>query len=206
MNTKIILASTSPRRIELMSQAGIDAEVLAPNIEETPKRGEKPRDLVKRLAREKAGSVAMLAPDSAEDLVIIAADTIVVAPGGKRILGKPSSGRDAERMLRVLSGKTHEVLTAYCILALDLSGNTTECVRVVSSKVSIRPLTPAMIRDYVAGGEPMDKAGSYAAQGFGMNWISSIRGSYTNVVGLPMCELLSDLEEWFGVSGKPPRK
>jgi septum formation protein len=130
---------------------------------------------------------------------VIAADTTVVAPGGKRILGKPVDVRDAERMLRLISGRTHEVLTGYCLLGWDEKGRMRTWSRVVRSKVTMRKVSTAMIRDYVASGEPMDKAGSYAAQGFGMNWIQFLRGSYTNVVGLPMCELLMDLEEKFGV-------
>jgi septum formation protein len=197
---KVILASTSPRRISLMEQARIHVEVLSPRCEELTKRGESPARMVRRLALEKAQSVALL-PEAGqgEPAVVIAADTTVVAPGGKRILGKPMDVRDAERMLKLISGKTHEVLTGYCLLGWDENGRMTTWSRVVRSRVTMRKVSTEMIRDYVASGEPMDKAGSYAAQGFGMNWIQAIRGSYTNVVGLPMCELLMDLEEKFGV-------
>jgi len=196
----IILASTSPRRIDLMEQARIHVRVISPRCEELTKRGESPARMVRRLALEKAQSVAAL-PEAREPgpAVIIAADTTVVAPGGKRILGKPVDVRDAERMLKLISGRTHEVLTGYCLLGWDEKGRAKTWSRVVRSRVTMRKVSTAMIRDYIASGEPMDKAGSYAAQGFGMNWIQSIRGSYTNVVGLPMCELLTDLEEKFGV-------
>jgi septum formation protein len=197
---KIILASTSPRRIDLMEQARIHVEVISPRCEELTKRGESPARMVRRLALEKAQSVASL-PETRVlgPVVVIAADTTVVAPGGKRILGKPVDVRDAERMLKLISGKTHEVLTGYCLLGWNEKGRAKTWSRVVRSKVTMRKVSTAMIRDYIASGEPMDKAGSYAAQGFGMNWIQSLRGSYTNVVGLPMCELLTDLEEKFGV-------
>ena len=196
---EIILASTSPRRIELMAQARIPVRVVAPGCEEILRRGESPARMVRRLAIEKAESAASgpAAPRGA--LVVIAADTTVVAPDGRRILGKPADFREAERMLRLISGRTHQVLTGYCLLGRDEKGRITRQIRVVRSAVAMRKVSPAMIRDYIATGEPMDKAGSYAAQGFGMNWIRAIRGSYTNVVGLPMCELLSDLEEHFGI-------
>lgn len=197
---RIILASTSPRRIDLMEQAKVHVEVVSPRCEERVRRGESPIRMVRRLAVEKAESVVALPElQGSKELLVIAADTTVVAPGGKRILGKPTDARDAERMLKLISGRNHEVLTGYCILSRDAVGRRRKFSRVVRSKVRIRPLSTSMIRAYIATGEPMDKAGSYAAQGFGMNWIASIRGSYTNVVGLPMCELLTDLEERFGI-------
>lgn len=196
----IILASTSPRRIDLMEQARIPVRVVPPRCDELLRRGEAPARMVRRLALEKAQSVAALS--EARELgsvVVIAADTTVVAPDGERILGKPVDVRDAERMLKLISGRTHVVLTGYCLLGWDERRRAKSWSRVVRSRVTMRKVSTAMIRDYIASGEPMDKAGSYAAQGFGMNWIQSIRGSYTNVVGLPMCELLTDLEEKFGV-------
>jgi len=196
---KVILASTSPRRIDLLQQARIPVSVVSPQCEEVVRRGESPARMVRRLALEKAHSVASDVFVAGESIVVIAADTTVVAPGGKGILGKPTDIRDAERMLKRISGQTHEVLTGYCLVGQDVRGRRTEFCRVVRSKVTMRKLSTAMIRDYIATGEPMDKAGSYAAQGFGMNWIRAIRGSYTNVVGLPMCELLEDMNEKFGV-------
>ncbi|MDR3608467.1 MAG: Maf family protein [Oligoflexia bacterium] len=189
----IILASTSPRRIELMSNAGLKVEVRKPDADETPIRGEKPRALVRRLCLAKALSAAENRAVSKSEIVV-AADTIVVAPNGRQILGKPTSARDAEKMLNALSGRWHTVLTGYCIWRHDK-----KLVRVVTSKVKMRKLTKAQIRFYIGTGEPMDKAGSYAAQGLGMALVESIRGSYTNVVGLPMTQLLADLEQRFDI-------
>lgn len=199
MKTQLILASTSPRRIELMKQVGLTFQVRSPDADETPARGESPRTLVIRLAREKAFSVGRKCKSS--KTLIIAADTIVVASGGREILGKPKTQAEARRMLKKLSGKWHTVLTGYCILPLGIRGMSAPSVtRVISSSVKIRKLSNQEISGYVATGEPMDKAGSYAAQGIGMALVESIRGSYTNVVGLPMCQLLSDLKRSFGLS------
>jgi septum formation protein len=199
---RIVLASTSPRRIELLKQAGVKIEVLAPRADETPKKGEKPSSLVARLALEKAQSAARLLKNGQNPTLIIAADTIVVEPLGKRILGKPRSRAEAGLMLRKLQGATHTVLTGYCILETDpdeKSGFTHSHVRVVKSHVTMRALSASQIRAYIKTGEPMDKAGSYAAQGIGMTLIEKIEGSYTNVVGLPVCQLIGDLEEHFEV-------
>ncbi|MEN9722026.1 MAG: hypothetical protein RJB38_12 [Pseudomonadota bacterium] len=202
---KLLLASSSPRRIDLLKQAQFEVRVISPDCDEAIRRGETPRAMVRRLAYEKALVVANRVmefhgdPARSESLVI-AADTTVVEPGGGRCLGKPVDARDAERILSRIQGRTHEVLTGYCVLELKAGSVVRKLVRVVSSKVAIRSLSKGMIRAYVASGEPMDKAGAYAAQGFGMNFIASIRGSYTNVVGLPMCELLTDLEQTFGVT------
>jgi len=195
---RIVLASTSPRRIELLQGLGLKPVVRAPDADETPRKGESPRALVSRLARAKAASVADGLGDSEASLVI-AADTIVVAPGGKKILGKPRDVAEARSMLRSLAGHTHTVLTGYCIHPVGIRGTAgaRPLVRVITSKVTMRKLSAADIAAYVATGEPMDKAGSYAAQGIGMALIESIRGSYANVVGLPVAQLLSDLEDRF---------
>jgi septum formation protein len=199
MKTKIILASTSPRRIDLMKQVGLHCEVKSPDADETPRRGESPAKLVARLAREKAQSVAKKSkPSKSSNTLIIAADTIVVDPSGKTILNKPRNTAEARKMLKMLSGKTHTVLTGYCVYEIDKKTRQ-HMVRVVRSKVTIRKLSPKQIAAYVATGEPMDKAGAYAAQGIGMAFIEKLNGSYTNVVGLPMSQLLSDLETHFGV-------
>jgi septum formation protein len=208
MKTKIILASTSPRRIDLMKQVGLHCEVKSPDADETPRRGESPAKLVARLAREKAQSVARKSkPSKSSNTLIIAADTIVVDPSGKTILNKPRNTAEARKMLKMLAGKTHTVLTGYCIYEIDKATTKSpsdravhhHMVRVVRSKVTIRKLSPKQIAAYVATGEPMDKAGAYAAQGIGMAFIAKLNGSYTNVVGLPMSQLLSDLETHFGV-------
>ncbi|MCM2280179.1 MAG: Maf family protein [Oligoflexia bacterium] len=193
----VILASTSPRRIELLSQIGLPFEVRSPRADETPIRGEKPGRLVSRLALEKAESVMAELAGQVLDAVIIAADTIVVAPDGRKILGKPRDAKDAARMLRSLAGRTHEVFTGYCILRVGMEG-AESFVRVVRSKVTLRPLSARDIANYVETEEPMDKAGSYAAQGKGMALIDRISGSYTNVVGLPIAQVVADLENRFG--------
>jgi septum formation protein len=191
----IILASTSPRRLYLMSQVHLNVEVQAPQVDEKPKPKEKPQALVSRLALEKAMSVRELAIQRYESCLVIAADTIVVSPNGKKILGKPNDVNDARKMLKMLSGKTHLVLTGYSVLYTTRRASPKKVSRVVRSRVKIRPLSSGMIDRYVASGEPMDKAGSYAAQGMGMALIERIDGSYTNVVGLPMSQLLMDIEK-----------
>jgi septum formation protein len=194
---KLILASTSPRRIDLMKQVGLAVQVRKPEIDETPIRGESPRALVRRLSYQKAASIAERL--RAGSFLVIAADTIVVEPTGKKILGKPSDKREAARMLASLAGREHTVLTGYCIFPRTPGKLMPALTRVVVSRVSMRKLSKAQIENYIRSGEPMDKAGSYAAQGLGMGLIESISGSYTNVVGLPMCQLLMDLESEFGV-------
>jgi septum formation protein len=196
---RIVLASTSPRRIELLKQVGLKFEIHSPRTDETPKKGEKPSALVARLALQKAQSAIHLLSRGRAPALIIAADTIVVDPGAK-ILGKPTSRADAAKMLKKLQGVTHTVLTGYCILETnpdDRQGFSHTHVRVVKSRVTMRALTPAQIRAYVATGEPMDKAGSYAAQGIGMALIEKINGSYANVVGLPISQVVQDLEQYF---------
>lgn len=193
----IILASTSPRRIDLMGQVGLAPIVLSPHSLEKTKPGEKPNRMVLRLAQEKAESVQEEALDKHEHCLILAADTIVVSPDRRKILGKPKDEKQAIQMLKSLSGKTHSVFTGYTLLQVDRWGNNQKVSRVVRSTVKMRALKPAVIARYVASGEPLDKAGSYAAQGLGMALIEEIRGSYTNVVGLPLSHVLSDLEKFF---------
>ncbi len=195
----IVLASSSPRRSDLLKQMGLEFFVESPQVEEVRKKGESPREMVRRLAHEKALSLEEESLRRFGAALIIAADTIVIAPGGDRVLGKPKSVSDAKKMLGLLSGKTHTVYTAYCVLAVSRGQARRRILRVVSSRVRIRELSRADIVNYVATGEPMDKAGSYAAQGLGMALIESISGSYTNVVGLPVSHLLGDLETQFGL-------
>jgi septum formation protein len=199
---RIVLASTSPRRIELMKQIGLRFETHSPKTDETPRKNEKPTALVARLALSKAQSATHFLKAAQGATLIIAADTIVVDPSGKQILGKPRSRAEACSMLRKLQGATHTVFTGYCILETDPNeseGFAHSHVRVVKSRVTMRSLSPAQIRKYVASGEPMDKAGSYAAQGLGMALIEKLDGSYANVVGLPVSQLAQDLEEHFDV-------
>ncbi|MGK5082585.1 Maf family protein [Bdellovibrionota bacterium FG-1] len=200
---KIVLASSSPRRIELLTQAGLELTVMAPDADETMLAGEKPRAMVARLAREKAETVAahILAKgastgEKGRNVIVIAADTTVVAPDGKRVLGKPDNEAEARRMLARLAGNTHTVFTGYCILQIRPSHI---LVRTVRSRVRMRALSRRDIAAYVRTGEPMDKAGAYAAQGIGMALIEEIEGSYSNVVGLPICQVMADLELKFRV-------
>jgi septum formation protein len=199
INVPLILASSSPRRIELLKSVHLEFLVRAPEVDETPVRGESPLKMVKRLSELKAFTVSELALHEFGGAVLIAADTTVVAPNGKTVLGKPVDDLDAARMLRSLSGKTHVVYTAYCILAVGREMKSRKWSRIVRSKVTMRKLSSKMIEKYILTGESKDKAGAYAAQGIGATFIESIHGSYTNVVGLPMAQLLEDLEKRFGI-------
>jgi septum formation protein len=196
----ILLASTSPRRIDLLRQSGLTVEVVTPHADETPQRGEKPAALVRRLSRMKALSVLEAALAQYPHCLILGADTIVVAPGSQKILGKPVDPVDARRMLRLIAGREHTVLTGYTWVEAKAGEEKPRShTRVVSTRVRMRALTPAMIAQYVATGEPLDKAGSYAAQGLGGTLVESNRGSYTNVVGLPVTQVLGDLEKVFKI-------
>jgi len=179
----LVLASASPRRQELLRNAGIAFTVQAAEIDETPRAGESPRDCAERLAREKALAVSLSRPEDS----VIGADTIVVVSG--KILGKPVDAADAIRMLRLLSGRVHEVITGVCLLGAPASGRLP-----VLGKTS-RHGTRELIRDYVATGEPMDKAGAYAIQGIAARWIPRIEGDYSNVVGLPVALVYRMLRE-----------
>lgn len=174
----IILASGSPRRRELLTSVGLNFEIYRPDVDETRKPGEEPADYCRRLAGLKAEAGAQKFPES----LIIAADTIVFVDG--QILGKPSDREDALRMLRLLSGREHEVITG---LAVWNAGALT--VRDVHTLVKFRELTEAEIEAYYETGECDDKAGAYAVQGRGALLIEGVRGDYYNVVGLPLCTL-----------------
>lgn len=182
----IVLASASPRRQQLLKNAGIEFVVRPSHIPEVPLSGENPRAFGERMAREKARAAQSLALSSAgdrgpttRDLVVLAADTVVAV--GTEILGKPENPEDAMRMLRLLSNRTHEVITAVCLL-----GEGFEDVRSESTAVHFDEMSEADIVDYVASREPMDKAGAYAIQGRASRWISKIDGDFYNVVGLPV--------------------
>ena len=170
----LVLVSRSPRRSELLKQAGIPFSVRPAAIDETPLADETPRRHVERLAREKA-----LAVEAGTGETVLGADTVVVLDG--RILGKPADAADAARMLESLSGRMHEVLTGVC---LRRGGRTEASCEV--TRVWFAALTPEEVAAYVASGEPMDKAGAYAIQGLASKFISRIEGSYSNVVGLPV--------------------
>jgi septum formation protein len=159
----------------LLRCAGISFEVQAANIAEDPLPGESAKECAERLAREKALAVARLRPND----VVLGADTIVVVDD--RILGKPRDVADAARMLRLLSGREHQVITGVCLVVRGQCSVASETTTVTMSAISERE-----IADYVASGEPMDKAGAYAIQGIASRWIPRVEGDYSNVVGLPV--------------------
>lgn len=185
----LVLASASPRRRELLAQLGVDFSCDAAEIDETPMVGELPRTYVQRVARDKAEKVAQRF--SPGECLVLAADTTVVIDG--RVLGKPNDLSDGMAMLQRLSGRSHTVFTAVC-----LSNGLEERCEVVATEVSFAELSPQTCAAYLATGEPWDKAGAYAIQGLGGALVSGIRGSYSNVVGLPLNETWQMLRE-FGV-------
>ena len=192
MNTQpIILASRSPRRVELLKQIGLECMTMPADIDESVLAGEAPKDYVQRVARQKVIEIAKGLKSEYANLAVLAADTTVAING--EILGKPIDDRDAFNMLSKLSGSKHAVYTA---VAVSVKGK----VKVVlsSTMVEMMPLTDAMINAYIATGEPTDKAGSYAIQGKAGAWIKRIEGSYTGVMGLPLfetAELLQDMNK-----------
>jgi septum formation protein len=181
----IVLASASPRRSELMTLAGIPYIVLPTDICEDVLPGEQPEEHVMRLSREKAQA----AVGRAKGRIFIGADTVVVLDG--RIMGKPADEVEAFEMLSALSGRNHLVITGFCVLDRE---NEVCLSRSVQTEVTFRALGEQEIRDYIASGCPMDKAGAYAMQGGAVHFIRSICGSYTNVIGLPMAELYEVLQ------------
>jgi septum formation protein len=180
----LILASGSPRRKALLEQVGLEIEVVPTEIDEAIRAGEDPRSHVQRLALEKAEDVA----GRFEECWVIGADTVVVVDG--RILGKPGTSEAARVMLATLSDRDHWVLTGYAIVRRK-GGVATS--RVVETRVRVKALRPDEISWYVRTGEPFGKAGGYAIQGVGCFMIEEIEGSYTNVVGLPVCQVLESL-------------
>ena len=171
----LVLASASPRRQELLRSAGITFEVQPAHIPEDPLSGEAAKDCAERLAREKALAVARQRPHD----FVLGADTVVVVDG--QLLAKPSDAADAERMLRVLSGREHQVITGVCLVVGGQPSVASE-----TTLVTVSDITDKDIADYVASGEPMDKAGAYGIQGIASRWIPRIEGDYCNVVGLPV--------------------
>ena len=197
----LVLASASPRRRELLTQAGFSFQVRAAHIPEDPNPNEDPIAYVTRLAREKAQAIfdQLSAPEggqpetavvlTGEKLVVLGADTTVTLD--HHILGKPEDAADAARMLRLLSGRTHRVITGVAVV-------TAESTEVASEVTAVRFLTlsDAEITAYIATGEPMDKAGAYAIQGRAARWIPRIEGDYFNVVGLPIALVSTMLESY----------
>jgi septum formation protein len=191
----LVLASASPRRQELLRNAGISFTVQAADIDETPLPGESAQACAERLAREKASAIAEQRP---QDL-ILGADTVVGVDGV--ILGKPIDAADAKRMLRVLSGRTHQVITGVCLVKPLADGTSPVAGRESTTssettQVTMSEIPENDIRDYVATGEPMDKAGAYAIQGMASRWIPHIEGDYSNVVGLPVALVTRMLKDW----------
>ena len=184
-NHQIILASSSPRRIELLQALGVNVRVEKPDVPEFPRPGEAPSEYVQRLAEEKGRKVLGTIPTSKDPQLIVSADTIVTL--GQRILEKPSDHAAARDMLAQLAGRTHTVFTGMCCLFPQRNHLR---LGVFTTEVEFRELTPEEIAAYVATGEPMDKAGAYGIQGFGGTFIRSIRGSYSNVMGLPISALV----------------
>ena len=169
----LVLASASPRRQELLRNAGFAFEVQPADIPENVLPGEDAKKYAERLAREKALAVSLQHPHD----TVLGADTIVAVDG--QLLGKPANSADATRMLRLLSGRDHEVITGVCLVVKGQPFVASEITRVTVDRITDQEIT-----DYVATGEPMDKAGAYAIQGIASRWIPRIEGDYTNVVGL----------------------
>ena len=174
----LILASGSPRRRDLMEQIGLEFRVVTAEIDETPLHGEDHASYTLRLADAKARAVLRLYTDA----VVVGADTTVAIDG--ELLGKPRDAADATRMLGLLRGRSHRVTTAISVLTWTGTWTAVETTTVFFS-----PMTAEEIQDYIATGEPMDKAGAYGIQGRAAAWISRIEGDYTNVVGLPLARL-----------------
>lgn len=195
MKKRIILGSASPRRRELLEQIGVEFEVKVSGKEEVHYSLD-PAAIVKELALMKAENVAeeLGAADTQEkDLIVIGADTVVVLDG--EILGKPKDEADAERMLKALQGRSHDVYTGAAFLTYGRNGDKEVCSYAVGTRVFVNPMTENEIRAYIATGEPMDKAGAYGIQGRFAAYIEKIEGDYYNVVGLPVSRVYETLKE-----------
>lgn len=188
----LILASASPRRVELLAQIGVIPDHIVPaHVDETPKKDERPIDLARRLARLKALEIQKNHPQAC----IIAADTVVAV--GRRILGKAESEDEARRFLTLLSGRSHKVVGGLCVLAPD--GH--ETLKAVTTQVDFKRLSAMEVDGYIRSGEWLDKAGAYAIQGRAGAFVRRINGSYTNVVGLALHETANALK---GLGLHPP--
>ena len=199
---KIILASSSPRRRELMAQAGFAFEVLVSEADETIE-AETPGEMVEVLSERKAAAVAEEIKKQGfaeESVLLVGADTMVAIDGKK--LGKPKDEKGAEEMLEELSGRTHQVYTGVTLIRLKKAenGSILQESRTFfeGTDVSFYPLTKEEIRSYIATGEPMDKAGAYGIQGKAAVFVKEIKGDYNNVVGLPIARLYQELKNWSG--------
>jgi septum formation protein len=191
--TRLILASRSPRRAEILRNAGFEFETHATDADESRRARESAAIYVRRVAQAKARAAAEKFTGKSGRAIVIGADTAVLANG--KILGKPSDVKDARRMLSMLSGKTHRVLTGVAMLEVP---DGAERHHVESTRVRFRKMSSAEIDDYIATGEPFGKAGAYAIQGIGGRYITQVEGCYFNVVGLPLarlCKLLAQMQE-----------
>jgi septum formation protein len=180
----LVLASKSPRRQQILRDAGIPFVVRSADVPEQRRPGESAADYVRRLAQEKAFAVPILPGE-----IVLGADTVVVVEG--EVLEKPADTRDAIRMITLLSGREHEVITGIC-----LRSDTRKIVDTATTRVRFVPLTSEEMETYAASGEPMDKAGAYAIQGLASKFIDRIEGTYSNVVGLPMALVYRCLKEF----------
>lgn len=185
---QIVLASASPRRSELLASVGIKFQIIPSHIDETQQTDEKPAAFVQRLSQEKAAEVAQRSTVSGR--WFIGSDTIVLCDG--EVLGKPDSREHSATMLRMLSGRSHQVISGYAILDRN---NNRWIQRSITTEVTFRSLTDHEIDGYIASGEPADKAGSYAIQGLGAFMVTTIKGSYSSVVGLPLAQIIDDLQQ-----------
>lgn len=194
----LVLASASPRRKELLSLLVREFEVLPADINETPRTQEIPQDYVLRMAEEKAIAAAAKFPSAfhtptSSPVIFVASDTSVVVD--QKILGKPANLEEAKQMLRLLSGRNHQVMTSLCLMNLSGDHKVSTCV---NTEVRFRAISDLEIEHYWRSGEPQDKAGSYAIQGLGAVFVASMQGSYSAVVGLPLFECAQLLSQ-FGI-------
>jgi septum formation protein len=185
LSGRLILASASPRRAELLALVGLDFATRPADVDERPAPGETPREHVLRLAEAKALAIAREEPDA----WVLGADTTVTVAG--RILGKPGSKAEAREMLELLSGRSHEVFTGFSLIRRD---GAITARGVVGSEVRFRELSGDELDWYTGSPEPYDKAGAYAVQGMGAAFIREVHGSFTNVIGLPLCEVCDALK------------
>lgn len=196
MTTRLILASASPRRRELLALLRLPFDVVPSDVDETLPADRMPPETAVWLARSKAEAVMRQAAEDAGSFLVLGADTIVVCEtnGGAEIRNKPADPAEAGEMLRQLSGRTHTVLTGLCLAARTAAQAQTTLAEVVATQVTFRPLTEEMIAAYLATGEPFDKAGGYGIQGYASTFVTQIVGDYFNVVGLPVQTVARMLE------------
>lgn len=193
----LVLASASPRRAELLTRVGLRLAVRPADIDETPRTDEAPADYVRRVASEKASAAQAALPPELGSLPVLAADTTVILD--RQILGKAADAGEARAMLQRLAGRRHEVSTAYRIVRGEAS-----IERTVTTQVSMRLVSPGELDAYLASREWEGKAGAYAVQGIAAVFVSEVRGSITNVVGLPLAETVADLQALGALPAWPP--